>query len=602
MSSRRRRYTESGEEENKPKLTKEGIRRARKLLSFLRPYRGSFFLGLFFLVIGSSIFMVFPMAAGELLDVAQGKSQYGLTLTDLGFILLVVLIIQAFTSYFRVLLFTGVSEKGMADIRRALYNKLITQPMTFFEQNRVGELSSRSTADVQQLQDVFTVTLAEFIRQIILLIGGLVIIGITAWKLALIMLATLPAVIALAIFFGRFIRRLARQRQDKLAENTTILEETFQAIAVVKAFTNEWWERRRFGKSMNEVVNVSMRFARVRGLFIVFVITALFGSMFFVLWSGAKMVQAGTMSSGDLVSFITITAVVGGALASLGEFYTQIVRAIGSSERIVEILDKPSELEGENQPQVIDIKGDIRFSEVRFSYPARPEIEVLKGVSLQVKHGQKVALVGTSGAGKSTIMQLLMRLYTFEQGDITIDEKSVKDFNISELRHRMAIVPQDVLLFGGTIRENISYGRQDATEQEIIEAAQQANAWSFIETFPDGLNTIVGERGIKLSGGQRQRIAIARAILKNPAILLLDEATSALDAESEKMVQEALHRLMQGRTSIIIAHRLATVRDVDCIYVLDNGVVAEQGTHEQLTALGGIYNNLARLQFDQPVV
>ncbi|MCH2044998.1 MAG: ATP-binding cassette domain-containing protein [Saprospiraceae bacterium] len=587
------------DKEERPKLTKEGIQKAKRLMRYIYPYRWSFIIGLIFLAMGSSVFMVFPWAAGELIDVASGNSKWGLTLSDIGIVLIVVLVIQSISSYLRILLFTNVSEKGMADIRKDLYGKLISQPIHFFEKNRVGELTSRSTADIQQLQDVFSITLAEFIRQIILLVFGIVIIAVTAWKLSLLMLATLPVVILIALVFGRYIRRLSRERQDQLAKTNTIIEETLQAISVVKAFTNEWFEHKRYGKSVDGVVNISLRFARIRGLFVIFIITALFGAMFFVLWSGATMVQSGEMEAGDLVTFITITAVVGGALASLGDFYTQILKAIGASERIIEILEKESEVDTKKSLTPIHIHGDIKFNNVVFNYPSRPDIRILDGINLNIEAGQKIALVGTSGAGKSTIVQLLLQFYKLETGMISVDEQPLTSYDISQLRQQIAIVPQDVILFGGTILENIRYGNQDATEEEVIEAAKKANAWSFIEQFPEQLETVVGERGVKLSGGQRQRVAIARAILKNPRILLLDEATSALDAESEKVVQDALNRLMEGRTSIIIAHRLATVREVDCIYVLDSGKIVEAGTHEELShKVDGIYSQLAKLQFE----
>ena len=589
----------SQDKEKRPKLTKERIKKVKRLMRYIYPYRWSFIIGLAFLAIGSSVFMVFPWAAGELIDVANGNSKWGLTLSDVGIILIVVLVIQAISSYLRILLLTNVSEKGMADIRKDLYAKLLTQPIPFFEENRVGELTSRSTADIQQLQDVFSVTLAEFIRQIILLVFGLTFIAVTTWKLSLLMLATLPVVILIALVFGRYIRKLSRERQDQLADTNTIVEETLQAISAVKAFTNEWFERRRYGKSIDGVVHISLRFARIRGLFIVFIITALFGAMFFVLWSGANMVHSGEMATGDLVTFITITAVVSVALANLGDFYTQILKAVGASERILEILEKESEVHLEQQLTPIQIRADITFQNVSFSYPSRPDIRVLDGINLNVRAGQKVALVGSSGVGKSTIVQLLLQFYQLESGQILLDQQALTSYNISQLRQHIAIVPQDVILFGGTILENIKYGKQDATEEEVIAAAEKANAWSFISGFPEQLKTVVGERGVKLSGGQRQRIAIARAILRNPSILLLDEATSALDVESEKVVQEALNRLMKGRTSIIIAHRLATIREVDCIYVLEAGKIVEAGTHEELAHKpNGVYSQLAKLQFE----
>lgn len=587
----------SGSEE-RPKISKDGWAKAKKLLVYLAPYRWSFIGGLFFLVIGSGVFMVFPAAAGELIDIAKGESKWGFTLKDVGLVLVTILVLQAFTSYFRVLLFANVSEKGMADIRKALYDKLITQPTAFFDKNRVGELTSRSTADVQQLQDVLSITLAELIRQIIILLVGFIYLAWMAPQLLLVMISTFPVVIIIAMVFGRYIRTLSRKRQDKLAETSTILEETLQAISVVKAFTNEWYERKRYGKSVDDVVTISLSFARIRGLFIVFIITALFGAMFFVLWWGATMVEAGTMKSGELVTFITLTAIIGAAVASLGDFYTQLLRAVGASERIMELLDSDSEVSLDKTLPALKIEGKIAFNQVEFNYPSRPDLTILNNVNLNIQSGQKIALVGASGGGKSTIVKLLLRFYALKAGSITIDEKPITDYNLLQLRQNIGIVPQDVILFGGSIRENIAYGKQSATEAEIIKAAEQANAWEFINSFPEGLDTIVGERGVQLSGGQRQRVAIARAILKNPSILLLDEATSALDAESERVVQDALNKLMEGRTSIIIAHRLATVRDVDCIYVLENGKIVEQGNHEELVANEeGVYTQLAKLQF-----
>lgn len=592
--ARRRQATDE-----QPKISKDGWAKAKKILSYLRPYRWSFFIGLLFLGLGSGVFMLFPAAAGELIDIAMGKSKSGYTLTDLGYGLMLVLAVQALASYFRVLLFANVSEKGMADIRKALYDKLLTQSTTFFDQNRVGELTSRSTADVQQLQDAISITLAEFIRQIIILVAGVAYLAWMAPQLLLVMILTFPVVIVIALFFGRYIQKLSRNRQDKLAVTSTILEETLQAISVVKAFTNEHFERKRYGNSINEVVSISMKFARIRGLFIVFIITALFGAMFFVLWWGATLVESGEMNPGELVTFITLTAVIGGAVASLGDFYTQILRAVGASERIMELLDSVPEIDIDQNLPRLNLKGNIQFQQARFHYPSRPELEILKGIDLNIESGQKIALVGMSGGGKTTIVKLLLRFYELTGGDILIDNKSIKDYNLSQLRQNIAIVPQDVILFGGSIRENIAYGRQDASPEEIIAAAKQANAWEFIESFPAGLETIVGERGVQLSGGQRQRVAIARAILKNPSILLLDEATSALDAESERVVQDALNKLMKGRTSIIIAHRLATIREVDCIYVMEHGMVVEQGNHEELVRNDkGVYTQLAKLQFN----
>ena len=373
------------------------------------------------------------------------------------------------------------------------------------------------------------------------------------------------------------------------------------AINAVKAFTNEWFEVSRFSKANQKSVATSMRFAAWRAIFATFIVVVLFGALFFVLWQGATMLQAGEITAGELIMFFTYTAIIGGSIAGLGNFYTELVGAVGATERVREILNTPSEVEVKKHSMLPEkrLKGNIEFKDVKFRYPTREDVEVLRGVNLTIKAGTKVALVGASGAGKSTIMQLVLRFHENQEGSIIVDGKPMKDYDITEYRQNLALVPQEVLLFGGTIKENILYGKPDATDAEVIEAAKKSNSWDFIQLFPEGLETIVGERGIKLSGGQRQRIAIALAILRNPSILLLDEATSSLDAESEKVVQDALNLLMENRTSIIIAHRLATIREVDKIYVLDGGKIVEEGTHEELSEReNGIYAHLAKLQFD----
>lgn len=591
---------EQTEEKEKVKLSKDGLKKARILFSYLKEFKYYFFVGMLSLVLSSSIFMIFPIAGGELLNVATGEGRFPLTINEIGIGLLVILIIQGGFSYIRVWTFAIVSEKGMANIRKAFYAKLVSLPITFFEENRVGNLTSRSASDVQQLQDAISITFAEFVRQIITLVLGIVILVVMTGRLTLLMLATLPFVVISAYYFGRYIRKLSRERQDELAETNTIIEETLQAIYAVKSYTNEWFEVLRYGKSIDKVVDISLKYAKIRGVFFVYIIAVLFGVMFFILWQGAKMVENGTMLPGDLVTFITLSGFIGGSIAGLSNLYTQLVKAIGSTERIAEILDVTSELEPKDgeASEFEPLTGDIIYNDVQFRYPSRLDVPILQGVNLEIKGGQTVALVGSSGSGKSTIVQLLMRFYNINSGNITVNDKSIYDYNITELRKNLAVVPQEVILFGGTIQENIEYGKPGASKEEIMEAARQANAIEFIERFPEGLETIVGDRGVKLSGGQRQRIAIARAILRNPSILLLDEATSALDAESERVVQDALNNLMRGRTSIVIAHRLATIREADCIYVLDNGEIIEKGTHEELSEKDGAYNALAKLQFE----
>ena len=587
--------------EPKTKVTKESFREALEIFKFVQPYTLELVIGLILLFLGSVIFMVFPYLAGLMIDVAQGKAELKLSLPTIGWILLGVLILQGFFSYFRVICFAKASEYGMADVRKALYLKLVTLPIVFFEKSRVGEIVSRLTADVEKLQNAFSFVLAEFIRQIIVLVVGITFLFITTPRLAIIMFLTFPIIVIGTIFFGRYIRKLSNKRQKEMAETNIVLTETMQSISAVKAFTNELFESVRYNKSIDSVVKISMKFAHGRAAFSSFIVSVLFGGLFFIVWQGAVMVQNDTISAGQLVAFVSYTAILGGAIAGLGNFYTQLLSAIGATERVREILKTESEVSEEeiSDRASLNLLGEVEFKDVHFRYPTRDDVEVLKGINLKIPAGQKVALVGPSGAGKSTIMQLLLRFYDLESGAVTVDGQNINDYSISGYRNNIAVVPQEVLLFGGTIRENILYGRPDATEEEIILAAKQSNSWEFITLFPEGLETIVGERGVKLSGGQRQRIAIARAVLKNPKILLLDEATSSLDAESEKVVQEALNKLMENRTSIIIAHRLSTVREVDCIYVLDHGKIVEQGTHDELfDDEDGTYHSLAKLQFE----
>ena len=585
------------EEGEKRKLNKQNIRKLGGIFNFMLPYKFHFVFGLLFLVFSSSLLLTFPFVAGKLIDTASGEEWIFSDINSIALILLGILFVQSVFSFFRVWFFAKVSERSMRDIRLALYSRMVNLPMTFFDKRRTGELISRITSDVSLLQDTFSVTLAELFRQVVTLLAGTVFLIITTPKLTLFMLATFPVLVVVAMIFGKFIRKLSRATQDELAAANVIVEETLQSIMTVKSFTGEGYETNRYGIGLNRVVDVALKAAGFRGAFISFIIFALFGGIVAVMWYGASLVSSGEMSIGDLVSFVLYTTFIGASIAGLGDIYGQVQKAIGSSERVLEILDE----EPETSPSVaspIKMHGEVDFHQVAFSYPTRPEVEVLRNISFHIGAGEKVALAGHSGAGKSTIIQLLLRFYAVNSGTIKVDGHPISDWNLKELRANMGIVPQEVLLFGGSIRENIAYAKPHASEEEIITAAKKANAWQFIKTFPEGLDTLVGERGIKLSGGQRQRVAIARAILKDPAILILDEATSSLDAESEFLVQEALDELMKGRTTIIIAHRLATIRKVDRIYVLKDGEIVEEGTHEALSLQdGGFYANLVRLQF-----
>jgi len=582
--------------EDKRPINKSSLKQLLGIFKFMLPYKGIFILGSFALVISSVTLLAFPRMAGELLDIASGKGKFFETINAAALSLIFILLVQSIFSFIRVYTYSIVSERGMADVRKSVFKKVIGLPLTYFDSKRVGELMSRITSDVETLQGMFSFVLAEFMRQIITLIGGIIIIFYLAPTLTLFMLLTIPVMALSALVFGKFIRGLSKKTQDMLARANVIVEESLQSISVVKAFTNESFEVKRYSNAITDVVNTAIHASRYRGLFISFVIFVLFGGIVAVGWFGAGLVQAGELEVGELFSFVLYTSFVGFSVAGLADIYSQLQRSIGASERLLDILKEEDEADAADT-LAVKIAGEITFENVQFSYPTRPDFTVLKGLNFAIRPGEKVALVGASGSGKSTIINLLMRFYPVKNGVVKVDGKDISDFNLSAYRRNLGIVPQEVILFGGSIKENIAYGKPGATDNEIREAAQKANALEFIESFPEKFETLVGERGIKLSGGQRQRLAIARAILRDPAILILDEATSSLDAQSEVLVQQALEKLMEGRTSIIIAHRLSTIKKADRIFVINEGRLAETGSHQELTSLdNGIYSNLLKLQ------
>jgi ABC-type multidrug transport system fused ATPase/permease subunit len=507
-----------------------------------------------------------------------------------------LLLVQSIASFFRVVIFVTVTERALAAIREDLYSRLIHLPMTFFSSKRVGELNSRVASDTSQIGETLTTTLAEFLRGISMVIGGITILAFTSIKLTLFIVAVIPPLILVTIIFGRFIRKYSKKVQDEVAASNTIVEETFAGIQTVKAFANEAWERSRYAKRVSAIVGIAVRGGYYRGAFASFITFGLFGAIALVIWFGAGMVHEGQLAGEKLNEFILYALFIGGSIGGLASVYAQLQKAIGATETIFNLMEETPEMDINSENAASIDVSKVAFSKVNFSYPTRTDVQVLKSVSFDLNRGKTLALVGRSGSGKSTIASLLMRFYAIENGVVTVNKKPLSEIDLKAWRNALAFVPQDVLLFGGTIRENIAYGDTKAGEEQIIEAAKQANAWEFIQGFPEGLETTVGERGVQLSGGQRQRIAIARALLKDPQLLILDEATSALDSESEQLVQEALERLMKGRTSVVIAHRLSTIRNADQILVLNEGEVTERGSHDELIDQGGIYAELVKLQ------
>jgi len=593
----------------KAKLTKENLQEARILFSYLRPYQGLLIATSCALILSSSLGLCFPFLAGSLMDAATTETSSHLPawlphgINAIALLMLGLILIHATLAFFQVSSMVKIGQNAVADLRRDTYARLICLPMTFFGQRRVGELNSRLSADLTQIESTLIMVAPQLLRQILLLLGSVVLIMATSGRLGLIMLSSIPPVVILAVVFGRQLRKNSRETQDKLAETSIVVEETFQGIFNVKAFVNEAYEIARYTQKMDAFVQVATKGAKLRGAFMAFIVFALFSCIVVVLWSGASMLQTGHITTGQMTRFAMYTVFVAGAVGQFADLYSQIQKALGATQRVRDLLQEQTEfpvaLATASSTAGEPLRGEVEFRDVHFRYASRPEVEVLKGISFDVKRGEKIALVGPSGAGKSTIISLLLRFYDPQPGEILMDGKPATDYPLAWLRNQMSIVPQEALLFGGSIFENIAYGRPGATEAEVIEAAKQAHAHEFIAPFPEGYQTLVGERGVKLSGGQRQRVAIARAILKNPKILILDEATSSLDSESERLVQLALDQLMENRTTFMIAHRLATVRRADRILVIQDGKLVESGTHIELNQQdNGLYRRLAELQFN----
>lgn len=581
--------------EKREKISKESMKKAMRVFKFVKPFRITFTFGFLVLIVSSVVMMTFPKVLGDLIDSANSAD--GTTVNETTLILIGIFLVIAITSFFRIYLFGIVTQKSLALLRTETYKHLISSPMRFFSSKKVGELSSRITTDIALLEETFSTTIAEIIRQIITIPVALFFLLFISPRLTVFMIAVIPVVALIGIFFGKYIKKLSKDAQDDIAESNGVVDETLHGIASVKAYANEFFEIARYKKSIDSSVNTSIKNAKWRGAFIGLIMFAAGAAIVSIIWYGLHMVQVGELSIGGLLQFAIYSALLGVSLGGSAELFAKLQKSIGATEHLMDILEETTENVSLEKSERISIKGNIAFNNIKFSYPSRRDIEVIKDVSFSVETGKQIAFVGPSGSGKTTIAALLYRFYNPESGTITIDGKNITDYQLSEIRNEMAMVPQDVMLFGGSIKENIEYGKPGATEEEIFEAAKQANALEFIESFPEKFETLVGDRGIQLSGGQKQRIAIARAILKNPSILVLDEATSALDSESERLVQEALERLMKGRTSLVIAHRLSTIKNADNIIVLDHGKIKETGTHSELIQLeNGIYKNLSTLQ------
>ncbi len=588
------------------KLSKDSYSKANNFLGFVKPYAAIYFIGLIFLLLSSVASASLPIFLGQILgaESSEFQSDWHFASTDNIYgvlsILAIILPLQAIFSFFRIITFHHVTHNSIKDIRKKAFEILVKSPMAYFDSSKTGETISRISNDTEQIQETLTTTVAEFLRQIIIVGFGLVYIFIISSKLVLIMLAVIPIVAITAMLFGKFIKKISRSAQDETAKSNSIIEEALVGIKSLKAYSNEFLELTKYSSAVTNIKSLNMKVAFWRGMFVAFIVTILIGAIIFIIWQGIEMVYSGGIEKKEFFQFILFTVMLGTSIGSLPDLFAKIQKSIGATESLINIIEQETEKIDVSKPVPSQkfLSGEIQLKNLKFSYPSRKDIKVLNNLNLKIKSGEQIALVGSSGSGKSTIASLILQFYKLDGGEIHFDGKNAKEYPVNELRSQMAFVPQEVILLGGTIEENIRYGKPGASYQEVTDAAEKANALDFINQFPKKFETIVGDRGIQLSGGQRQRIAIARAILRDPAILILDEATSALDSESESAVQDALNKLMKGRTSVIIAHRLSTIKNANSIVVMNKGEIAEQGTHDELVTIeNGVYKRLSQLQF-----
>jgi subfamily B ATP-binding cassette protein MsbA len=576
---------------------KQSLATSRRLLNYLRPFWFSMLLAALCLLFSSGANLIFPWIVQHLLDSVFVHHDQAL-LNQIALLLLVAFSLSMFFSFGQNYLLSYTSERLVADLRTRVFAHLQTLSLDFFNNHRVGETMSRVTTDVTRVQSGLTTNILSLVQQLVMLIGSILIIALLDWRLTLLIVALVPLVVLSAIGFGGRFRGYSKAIQEELGTVSSILEETLSSVRVVKSFAREPYEIERFNRSVEKTFRMSMNLTRLRAIFSPLMGFFSFAAVVLVIWFGGTEVLAGHLSPGQLISFVIYMVMIASPVAQLSNFYTQLQESLGAAERIFDLLDTaPERPDSPDAIALPSLAGQVVFEHVSFHYT--PEIPVLHGLSLTLPAGKTVALVGPSGAGKTTVTSLLPRLYEPTEGHIFVDGYDLHDVQVRSLREQIALVPQEPTLFNGTIRENIAYGRLDATQEEVEAAARAANAVEFIAHLPQGYATIVGERGVKLSAGQRQRIAIARAVLRDPRILILDEATASLDNESEALVQDALRRLMRQRTSLVIAHRLTTIEEADLIYVLDQGSIVEQGEHSELLARNGLYARLYNRQFDE---